>query len=211
VERSISSSLCRFKITDEERITDKLVKHEIKEAFNNNRCYEFYPDTDIISKLKKGDLLEFHREALIEKRNSIFLSIADGNQNLYNRLISDTRLSSRLIAAMSFTLKAMAEEDIPNISGRRIAIIKERPGIPTLYHLSDDSTVIAHVGQGPEWTEIPTIYLGLKTFDALTTEQKKGKDDLFKAFKLLLMVEERAIETGFSHAASYPPEVSKYP
>jgi len=209
VERSISSSLCRFKITDEERITDRLVKNEIKESFNNNRCFEFYPDLDIIDKLRKGDLLEFHRDELIDKRNSIFLNIADGDQNLYNRLVSDTRLSSRLIAAMSFTLKAMAEEDIPNIAGRRIAIIKERPGIPTLYHLSDDSTVIAHVGQGPEWTEIPTIYLGLKTFDALTAEQRKGKDDLYKAFKLLLMVEERAIETGFSHAASYPPEVSK--
>jgi starch synthase len=87
-------------------------------------------------------------------------------------------------------------------------ILKELPGIPTIFYISKETAAISHVGQGPPWAEIPTLYLGLKTFDAMTAGQKKGERELFKAFKLLLMIEERAIQTGYNHSVVYPPDVS---
>ncbi len=111
---------------------------------------------------------------------------------------------------MVFAHRATAEADFDGIMARRFVIVKELPGVPTIFHISDQTTVISHVGQGPPWTEIPTIYLGLKIFDALTAEQKRSAGvKLFGAFKLLLMIEERAIQTGYNHSVVYPPAVSR--
>lgn len=204
----ISSSLCRFKVNDEHLITDNLVKKEISKSFSENRAFELYLDRDVVERLKAGDPVEFFRERFFEMRNSIFDSIVDGDQTRLTRFISDTRLSSRLIQAMVFLHKAAAEGAFSTLLDRRFVLIKELPGIPTIYFISADTCVISHVGQGPDWAEIPTVYLGIKTFDALSAEQKKGKNDLFSAFIKLLMIEERAIETGYAHDSVYPPEVS---
>ena len=51
---------------------------------------------------------------------------------------------------------------------------------------------------------VPTIYLGLKTFETLNEWKYKQDPRLFEAFRFLLEVEERAIETGFNHSTVYP-------
>lgn len=209
LESNIASSLCRFRLRDEELITDEKVKEEIALAFNEGRGYEFYLDGEVIEGLRNGTPAEMYRERFFEMRDGVYESIAAGNNTVLTRLASDTRLSSRVVPALMILHRAVAAGEFRTIESRRFVIIKERPGKPTIYHLNESSTVIAHVGQGPEWTEIPTIYLGLKTFDAMIAEQKRQKDDIFKAFTLLLGIEERAIETGYAHAAAYPPDVSR--
>jgi len=209
LERSIASSLCRFRISDEHLISDNLVKGEIARAFSENRCYDFYLIQDIISDLKTGTPVEVYREQFIDIRNKIFDLIANGDQTQKNILLNDVRLSSRIVLAMAFLHRAVAEGNFSTIVSRRFVIVKEPPRVPTLFHISTETTVIAHVGQGPPWGEIPTIYLGLKLFDALLAEQKKGETGLFKAFQSLLMIEERAIETGYTHIEVYPFEVSQ--
>ena len=82
--------------------------------------------------------------------------------------------------------RAIAEGGFKTLASRRFVIIKELPGVPTIYHVSRETTVISHVGQGPPWIEIATLYLGLKTFDAISSEQKKRESQLFDAFKALL-------------------------
>ena len=208
MERSIASSLCRFKVSDEDLITDKLVKKEIAKAFDEARSFEFYIDRFIVDQLKNGDPIELYREKLFDIRNSMIDKLVSDDQNARTRFFSDARLSSRLMAALAFIHRAVAEGDFNTVYDRRIIIIKEKPGIPTIYHVSKETTVIAHVGQGPPWQEISSIYLGLKTFDALTAEARKGQTQLFNAFKMVLDIEERAIETGYTHAAKYPPEAS---
>ncbi|KKM08022.1 hypothetical protein LCGC14_1728050, partial [marine sediment metagenome] len=88
----------------------------------------------------------------------------------------------------------------------------EKHGSMAIYNSIDKSPIISHVGLGPRWIEIPTIYLGLNIFNALAleyTEQKKKRNGLFEAFKSLLILEERAIETGFSHAGVISTELNK--
>lgn len=208
MEPVISSSLCRFRITDEHLLSDKIVKEGIARAFGENRCFEFYLDGDIVRNIRGGDLVEFYRERFIDLRNNAFDTISKGDQTVKGRLLSDIRLSTRLISSMVFAHRAAAGGDFDSIMGRRFVIVKELAGMPTIFHISKETTVISHVGQGPPWTEIPSIYLGLKTFDALTAEQKRGGTEVFNAFKLLLMIEERAIQTGFTHSVVYPPDVS---
>ena len=208
MKHSIASSLCRFRIEDEQRLSDSLVKREIAQAFSEQRCFECYPDREIVDRVRAGDPVEIFRERFLDTLGTMFDKVADGSETVRNRLAQDIRLSARLISAMGFFYRAAAEEEYTTLLDRRIVIIKERPGSPTLFHISNDSTVIAHVGQGPPWTEISTVYLGLNTFSTLITEKKKGGSRLFEAFKMLLMVEERAIETGFAHSAVHPPKVS---
>ena len=208
MEQVISSTLCRFRVTDEHLISDKIVKEEIAKAFGDSRCFEFYLDRDIIGSLRSGDPAELYRERFIDMRNRAFDAVSRGDQTVRERLLSDIRLSSRLIAGFVFTHQAVAESDFDSIASRRFVIAKELPGVPTIFYISKETAAISHVGQGPPWAEIPTLYLGLKTFDALSVEQKKGKQEFFNAFKLLLMIEERAIQTGYNHAVVYPPDVS---
>ncbi|MCU0847591.1 MAG: glycogen/starch synthase [Spirochaetes bacterium] len=209
MESVISSSLCRFKITDEHLITDEIVKDEISRAFDELRCFEFYLDADVVKRIRDGDPAEFFRERFLDMRNGMIDILAREDQTVRNRMLSDTRLSSRLISAIAVTHRAAAEGNYSSLHSRRFVIVKERPGAPTMLHVSGETTVISHVGQGPPWAEVPTIYLGLNTFDAIVAGQKRKSSELFSAFMLLLMIEERAIETGYTHGAVYPPEVFK--
>lgn len=208
MEPIISSTLSRFKITDEHLISDKIVKEEIGRAFSESRCFEFFLDGDIVRSIRAGDPAELYRERFIDMRNSAFDTIAKDDQTVRGRLLSDLRLSARLITGIVMVHRAVAAGDFDTILSRRFVIVKELPGVPTICHVSRDTTVLAHVGQGPPWVEIPSIYLGLKTFDALTAEQKRGGKELFAGFRSLLMIEERAIQTGYNHTAAYPPDIS---
>jgi starch synthase len=206
---STLSSLSRFRLKDENLVFDSLVRKEITDAFKDNRCYDFLPDPFIISEFKAGASTEDLNSRFIDIKNGIIDKLSGGNDNYRGRLLSDVRTSSRLVSAILFIHKAIAEGDLANLYSRRFVLIKEKPGSPTIYHISESTTVISHVGTGPEWGEIPSIYLGLKIFDVLANEQKKNGDSLFDSFKLLLMIESRAIETGYAHTEVFPPYVSK--
>jgi starch synthase len=206
---STLSSLSRFRLKDEHLVVDSLVRKEITDAFKDNRCYDFMPDPFIISELKAGASADDLNSRFIDIKNGIIDKISGGNDNYRSRLLSDVRLSSRLVYAILFIHKAIAEGDYTYLYSRRFVLIKEKPGSPTIYHISESTTVISHVGTGPEWDEIPSIYLGFHIFDVLANEQKKNTDSLFQSFKLLLMIEGRAIETGYAHTEVFQPYVSK--
>ena len=206
---STLSSLSRFRVYDEHLVADSFIRNEIAEAFNNNRCYVFLPDPSLIADLKSGASQDVLTARFIEIKNSIIAGMSKGNDNYRIRLSSDVRLSARLLSAILFIHKAIAEGDYTGLHSRRFVLIKEKPGSPTIYHISENTTVISHVGTGPEWSEIPSIYLGFNIFDVLADEQKKNGNTLFESFKLLLMIEGRAIETGYAHTEVFPPHVSK--
>ncbi len=203
-ENSTSTSLSRFKISDEHLINNSAVKESIAKAYSEGRCFEFYPNRSIIEGIRKGDPVEMFREEFFEMAGAILDSYTDKSGSFREKLTSDTHLFSRVLTALAIFHSSAAESSNRLIESRRITLIKELPGHPTIHHISGETTVIAHVGQGPAWEEVATIYLGLKTFDTLST--KRADKELHKAFKFLLEVEERAIETGFSHTTVYPPE-----
>ncbi len=203
------SSLCRFTLKEEHLVVDRLVKAELSTAFTENRCFEFFPDRDIVNRISYGETPEDVHQEILSIKNTMFDTVSLNDQTLRGRLASDVRLSSRIVSALAFIHRAMADADFTTPLTRRFVLVKEKSGIPTIYHISKHTTVISHVGQGPQWEEIPTIYLGLNIFDALISEQKKGKTDLYEAFKYILMIEERAIQTGFSHTETFSPEVSR--
>ena len=160
--------------------------------------------------MRSGDPAALYREDLIAMKNAIFDAAAGDDRTVKNRFLSDTRLSSRLVSAVMFVHMALAEEDgLSSLAGRRFVIVRERPGVPTLFQVSNETTVISHVGQGPVWEEIPSLYLGMNIFDTLSYEAKRGERSFFDAFIKLLLIEARAIETGYSHVEIFPMEYSR--
>jgi len=203
------SSLSRFTLREEHLVADHLVKAELALAFNENRCFTFYPDPAVIERLAGGDTPAALADRFTEIKNDVLRRAAGDDSTLLARLTSDTHLSSRIVAALTFLHRALAEAEFTTPAGRRFVLVRERNGMPSLYHVSPATTVIAHVGQGPEWEEIPSIYLGLNIFGVLAGEHDRGEAPFFDAFKYVLMIEERAIQTGFSHTEVFPPEVSR--
>ncbi|MDH7552389.1 MAG: glycogen/starch synthase [Spirochaetota bacterium] len=199
------SSLCRFTLNDEEKLSDERVKEEIRKAFQELRAFPFVVNSGIIDSLKKGADPSSLKDLFVAIRNDIFAAITDSPQ-AKEKIISDIRLQERILNAIITIHSAIAKGDFTSIINRRFVLIKERPAWPTLYYISPQSAVLSHVGQGPQWTEIPTIYLGLNIFNVLALDKDQKFD---KAFYWLLRVEERAIETGYSHIEVYPPHVSR--
>ncbi|MCU0821927.1 MAG: hypothetical protein MUC95_05575, partial [Spirochaetes bacterium] len=172
------SSLTRFKLTDELLITDDLVIKEITHAFLTNRCYYFFPDKDLVADIKGGAQMDSLGDRFISMKNAIFSSISGGDNTVLQRLMEDARLSSRIVNSVMFVHRAIAEGNYSTLADRRFVLVKERHGRPTLYHISPETTIISHVGAGPQWQEIPSIYLGLNIFDTLSYEQKRGEATL---------------------------------
>jgi len=152
-----------------------------------------------------------YREDRIAMKTAVLDAASGDDKTIKNRFLSDTRLSSRLVSALMFVHMAMAEETLSSLAGRRFGIIRERPGVPTILHVSVETTVISHVGQGPVWEEIPSLYLGMNIFDTLSYESKRGERVYFDAFVRLLTIEARAIDTGSSHIEVFPVEYSRAP
>ncbi len=209
MEKQTVTSLSRFKISDEDLIADIHVKESINSAYNQGRCFEFYPSREIIEKLRSGESTEHFRDAFDNMCNTSLRAYTEINGSVHEKHATDTRLFNRIEKAIEIFHLAAAGNEVRTLPTRRIVLVIELPGKPTIHHISENTTVIAHVGLGPDWSEIPTVYLGLKIFDTLSDKRFSDREDLLKALTMLLEVEERAIETGYSHATVYPPEYSK--
>jgi len=208
LENSTLTSLSRFRISDENLITDAAVKESITAAYKEGRCYEFYPDNYIIERIREGDPAELFRERFFEMAGSLLDSHAGAGRSFREKLAGDTRLFGRITNAIANLHKGAALSENRLIATRRIVLVQELPGRPTLHHITTQTTVIAHVGQGPLWQEVPSIYMGLKTFDTIHEWKNRQDPRIFQAFRYLLEVEERAIETGYSHSTVYSADVS---
>ncbi|HUV06974.1 MAG TPA: hypothetical protein VMX75_04540, partial [Spirochaetia bacterium] len=207
------SNLCRFEPQGKELVTDEAVKIELATAFKENRCFPFFADPSLFDSIKAGTPpgsigkpSEPENLKLIQIKNEIIDNISAKDSTLKNNLEKDARLSSRLIQAIYHVHRAIAELEHPDLPKRRFVLVKERHGIPSISGEPGKGAVWAHVGQGPRWTDIPTIYVGINTLDALTEEQKRGEAALFETFKSILLIEERAIETGYTHLEEIPAE-----
>jgi hypothetical protein len=202
------SSLCRYFHKVQKPIDEDVIKNEIMRGFTEYRCFPFIPDTNVIAQLRDGTPVASFSPRFTDLRNDAYASVANGDQTILGRLQRNALLSTRLRRAIALVHRAVQEIGDAALAGRRFVIVRERTGVPTLYHVEDDLTVIAHVGQGPQWTEIPTIYLGLNIFDLLVREERQGETTYFNAFKSLLKIEERAIQTGYFHLEKMPPSTA---
>lgn len=201
------SSLCQYLDGEKELVSDRIVKNELLNFFDKGHCYDFSVDEKIIKELQKGKSINRFKDQIITIKNTIYDRIAKNDTHLHNILLADSRLSLRLGSAIAYIHMAIAENNLESMISRRFVLVKEKPNVPTIYHVSSKTTVLAHVGFGPDFQEIPSVYLGLKIFDTLDKYIDDKELDLFSCFRLLLNVESRAIETGYAHIEPFPPLV----
>jgi len=208
LEEQTFTSLSRFKITDEDLISDKKVKDSINTAYKDGRCFEFYPDRTVMERIKEGQSSSDFNDRYNELCNASLQAYKEVNGSIHEKHSSDTRLFNRIKNSIEIFHRAAASNEIKTLPTRRIVLVDELPGKPTIHHISSETSVIAHVGLGPDWAEIPSVYLGLKIFDTIADKQYTEDIKLERALSMLLEVEERAIETGYAHTTVYPPEYS---
>ncbi len=198
-----------FSFKGKEPLLDDMVKEEITRAFSEYRAFPFFPDHNVIFALQTDQSLDAYHDRFIEMKNDIINAIAGDNYTIQNRLLKNARLSTRIVDGIALTHRALAEIKSAELMGRRFILLKEKGGNPGIYGGEHDPIVVSHVGQGPTWKETPTMYLGLNLFVVLMQELKKNYLNLFDCFKTLLLVEERAIETGFTHVGLITPSIER--
>jgi len=189
-------------INPEEILNNELVHIVIGDSFAEYRCFPFFPSLELINQLKKGNEILKTIPLAISIKNEIIEDVSKGNIHLQNQLIKDIHLSTRIIYSILLIHQALSQIENSSLMNRRFVLIKEKKGEPGILHFPGQLTVMSHIGPGPQWEEIPSIYLGLNLFQVLYLEHRKKEQKLFTYFKNFLLFEEKAIETGYIHTES---------
>ena len=171
------------------------VRAAVARAFAEQRAFPFLPDTEWSAAVP-----EQHAERTAAVRAEA-VAAATKSPTTADRLNRDARLIERLDAAVRLTHEAIAAiggEGRQALERRRFVLIREAPEATCLYE-EGETGVVARVGQGPLELRQPTIYLGLRLFDLLAAEQVDRGGTVPEALLSILRLEERAIETGYSH------------
>ena len=177
-------------------LDEEAVRAAIRGAFAEQRAFPFTPRPEWAA----ADSRERRRLAAAA-RHAAVVAAAQESAATGERLRRDERLMQRLGTAIRLLHEALALAGGATreaLAGRRIVLIRERPGATCLYE-AEAAAVVARVGPGPIGARAPSIYLGLRLFDVLAAEQRSGGGALPAALLLVLRLEERAIETGYSH------------
>ena len=177
-------------------LDEEAVRAAIRGAFAEQRAFPFTPRPEWAA----ADARERRRLAAAARAAAV-AAAAQESAATGERLRRDERLMQRLGAAVRLIHEALALAGGATreaLASRRIVLIRERPGATCLYE-AEAAAVVARVGPGPIGARAPSIYLGLRLFDVLAAEQRSAGGALPAALRLLLRLEERAIETGYSH------------
>ena len=178
-------------------LNNEISRIVIGDAFFEYRCFPFFPSLKLVNQLKNSkDFIKITPMA-ISIKNKIIKNMSEDNSHLQDQFIKDIHLSSRIVNSIILIHLALSQISNSSLLKRRFVLIKEKIGEPGILHLPDQLTVMTHIGPGPHWKEMPTIYLGLNLLQVLYTEEKKKEQKYFNIFKKLLVFEEKAIETGY--------------
>ena len=175
-------------------VDDRAVAAAVRGAFREQRAFPFTPR----EQWRAGDAAERQRIAAAVRAEAVAAAALDSPATR-ERLSRDARLMQRLGRAVRLIHDALAANDDGRFTApRRVVLIREAPGAACFYEQAEVA-VVARVGQGPVGARVPTIYLGLRLCDLVVAEQDEGHGVSSEALRLVLRLEERAIETGYSH------------
>ena len=177
-------------------VDEAAVEAAVRRAFQEQRAFAFAPS----AAWQGGDAGERQRLAVAVRGEAVAAAAPD-SPAARERLQRDARLMQRLGEAVRLTHDLLMADDGGGRTAsvpRRVVLIRELPGAGFLFE-QGEAVVLARVGQGPVGARVPTIYLGLRLFDRVTAEQDTGAGGAREALGLVLRLEERAIETGYSH------------
>ena len=177
-------------------VDDAAVEAAVQRAFREQRAFTFAP----CPAWQGGDAGERQRLAVAVRAEAVAAAAPD-SPAARERLQRDARLMQRLGNAVRLTHDLlMANEGGSRAASapRRVVLIRELPGAAFLFE-QGEAAVLARVGQGPIGDRVPTIYLGLRLFDQVAAERDGGAAAAGQGLRLVLRLEQRAIETGYSH------------
>ena len=176
-------------------IDDGAARAAITAAFAEHRAFPFQPHAAWTTGSP-----EERRQLVAATRTAAVEAAAPDSLTTRELLTRDARLMTRIGDAVRLTHEALAA-GIGPWAQRRIVLIREPVGA-TCFYQEQAAAVVARVGQGPLGAREPTIYLGLRLFDLVAAAQR-GSDTPPEVLALILRIEERAIETGYSHVEAY--------
>lgn len=221
------SSLGIFPADQPEAIADEQIKATLFDYFASKACY----DLEL-----SPELLDIHRSQLPgatahlahsdpggapehnpNRRPELVSAVvedcleraAEGDLGLLQRLRQNIILKERLHSAVDYLHQAAAITGLPGLEARRFVLVREKRGHPVFYYKDQTTAVLAHVGLGPDWREIPTIYLSLSIFDLIHRSLENQRASLLEGLVAVLRVEERAVQTGYSHIEVFPPVINR--
>ena len=176
------------------QVDDAAVKEAIRRAFREQRAFAFAPRA-----AWQGGAAAGRQRLAGAVRAEAVAAAAPDSPAARERLQRDARLMRRLDSAVRLTHDLLPANDAGDGAAqapRRVVLIGELPGAAFFFE-QGSAAVLARVGQGPVGNRVPTIYLGLRLFDVVAAEQDTGAPR--EALGLILRLEQRAIETGYSH------------
>jgi len=199
------AALLRYNKEELEQFSVADIEQELHESAAQFRAFSFLPDQSLSTKISGISSQEEQMELFIPMRNQMIDEASVEEPSVRRRFYSQGRISRRLQTALYLIHRALAEIGSPHLWGRRFILVKERPGSPTIFHISSETSLLAYLNAGPPEREHPTIYLGLNLLNLVLTGLKEEDDTYYRTLIEVLKIEERAIETGYAHTEALEP------
>ena len=196
---SLPSALLRYREDELELVNKSDVEYELQEAGRQFRSFAFVPDLSLAAEIREDSGVEDIGKLFIPFRNQIIEEASVQEPSVKRRFYSQGHILTRLLHALVIIHRAVLDVKDPLLSGRRFVLIKERPGSSGLFQLSPDTSILSYVDAGPLEHEQPSIYLGLNMLDVVDAGFAEGNASYYQSFLEVLRIEERAIETGYTH------------
>lgn len=179
-------------------IDQAAARQAVARAFAEQRAFPFtpHPEWAPADRTRRAEITAAVRADAV--------AAATRSPTTADRLQRDAQLMERLDAAVRLThaaITSLGGDSGLSLQRRRFVLIREPAGATCLYE-EEDRGVVARVGQGPLELRQPTIYLGLRLFDLLAAEQAERSGAAPAELVQILLLEERAIETGYSHVVA---------
>ena len=155
-----SAALLRYDEQELDLLSTSEIKAELKESAAQFRAFAFLADRELIPRTDSRGLADEELDPFTPLRNQMIDEASVAEPSVRRRFYSQGRISSRLLSGLYILHCAIDAAGIPALLDRRFVLVKERPGSPTIFHISSTTSLLAYVDAAPPEHEQPTIYLG---------------------------------------------------
>jgi hypothetical protein len=179
----------------------RVVVPRIRRAFDEGRALTFIPDPEMISGLSPVSPQPFSqrdslRLAPVAPIRSVHLEGTAPSLTLVENK-TEREADESVMHALWLIHRAFAELEDFRPCGECFVLIREVPEAPVFHHFVLRCDGAGNIDAEGLTSEGPTLYFGLLLFGAVYHRLLHGEVEMYGALEKLLMLEQKAIRTGY--------------
>jgi hypothetical protein len=174
----------------------KVAMSRIQGAVSQERCYFFYPDKQVISALGLGSSIGSMNGRLLRIQIGMYHDLHGAALKSIEQQVPK-HVANLIHYAISLIHQVLAEIEGYVTGEERFVLVREIPEAPVFHHLVLRCVPAKGQEEALAALDGPSLYFGLLLFDAIHRRIAWGDEESYRALKELILLEQKAIRTGY--------------